>query len=229
MCFDIAGDDEDGVFRRIESIVIGKRVGPIETFDLMAPADDRPAVGMLREKRRLQGLAKLFRGIGIGAHPPLFENDIALGRHYLVGQDQIFHPVGLIVHADVEVLLGDALEIGGVVIRGESILLAAEIGDQLGKLALRMVLVPLNIKCSRKCAMPDLPDRIVGRAIAIPDHMRHDGRPVVLDDDDLETVGELCMRDRRTGGFAVRVRRGVQKDAVPRRKISPKVIPSIAF
>ena len=41
-------------------------------------------------------------------------------------------------------------------------------------------MVPLNIKCSRKCAMPDLPDGIVRRAIAIPYHMRHDRRAVIV-------------------------------------------------
>ena len=55
---------------------------------------------MLREEGRLQGLAKLLGGVGIGAHPALLKNDIALGRNHFVGQNQIFHPVGLIVHAD---------------------------------------------------------------------------------------------------------------------------------
>ncbi len=105
----------------------------------MAPADDRRAIGMMREERRLHRLVELVGGIGIGAHPALFEHDIALGRDDLVGQDEAGHPVGLVIHADGEMLLGDALEIGGVVVRGEGILLAAEIGDELGELALRML------------------------------------------------------------------------------------------
>ena len=60
--------------------------------------------------------------------------------------------------------------------------------------------------------------RIVGRAIAIPDHMCHDRRAVIFDDDDFQAIAELCLRNRRAGWFALHLRRGVQIDALPRRK-----------
>ena len=52
---------------------------------------------------------------------------------------------------------GDALEIGGEIIGGEGVFLAAEFGDEMREIALLGLCVPLNIRCSRKCAMPLLP------------------------------------------------------------------------
>ena len=48
--------------------------------------------------------------------------------------------------------------------------------------------------------MPDLPERIVGGAVAVPDHMGDDRRAMVGNDDDLEAVLKREMRDLRRGG-----------------------------
>ena len=40
-----------------------------------------------------------------------------------------------------------------------------------------------------------LADRVIGRAVPVPDHMGDHRRPVIRDDDDLEAVRELAMRD----------------------------------
>src|SRR5580704_13610899 len=100
LCVDIAGHDENRVFGGIVTIIISERVGPFEAFDLMAPADDRLAIGMLRKQRRLHGFIELIRWVGIGAHPPFLEDDVALRPHHLVRKDKVLHPVGLIFHAD---------------------------------------------------------------------------------------------------------------------------------
>ena len=59
----------------------------------------------------------------------------ALGRDLLVGEAQVRHAVGLHLHHGAEPLLGDALEIGGDVLTGEGVVLAAELGDDLGEFA----------------------------------------------------------------------------------------------
>ncbi len=94
----VAGDDEDGVLRRVEALVIGERVLAVERLDLVHPADDRRAVGMMREQRGLHRLVELRGGIGVGAHAALLEHHVALGRDDLVGQDEIGHAVGLELH-----------------------------------------------------------------------------------------------------------------------------------
>ena len=66
--------------------------------------------------------------------------------------------VGLEAHHRGQMLLGDTLEIGRVVERGEGVLLPAELGDDLGRTRPPGAFsVPLNIRCSRKCAMPETP------------------------------------------------------------------------
>ena len=48
--FDVAGDNENGIHRRVEALVVGQRVAAIERLDLVAPADHRRAVGMVRKE-----------------------------------------------------------------------------------------------------------------------------------------------------------------------------------
>ncbi len=60
--------------------------------------------------------------------------------------------------------------------------------------------------------MPDLPERIVGRAVAVPHHVGDDGRAMVGNDDHLQAVAEAeilhraaadglgCGRWREAGG-----------------------------
>ncbi len=78
-----------------------------------------------------------------------------------------------------------ALEIGGVVVRGEGILLAADVGDEFGVFARRVVLRALEHQMFEKMRDAGFADRIVGRAIAIPDHMGDDRRAMIRDHDDV--------------------------------------------
>ena len=113
---DIACDDEDRVLRRVEAIVIGQRIVPIEAFDLVVPTDDRLPIGVLRIERSADGFGELARRIGICAHAPFFQNDVAFGRHDLVRQDEVRHPIGFIVHAEREVFFRNTLEVGGIIV-----------------------------------------------------------------------------------------------------------------
>ena len=82
---------------------------------------------------------------------------------------------------DAEMLLGDALEIGGVVVAGEGVLLAADLGDRFGEGALGMGLGALEHEMLEEMRDARLARRIVGRAVAIPDHVGDDRRAVVRD------------------------------------------------
>ena len=97
-------------------------------------------------------------------------------------------------------LLGDLLEIGGEVVAGEGVLLAADLGDEFGELALRDGLsVPLNIRCSRKWAMPDLPSGSSAAPLRYQTMWVTTGRAMVGNDHDLEAVLESEMGDLRGG------------------------------
>ncbi len=104
---DIAGNDEDRIFRRIEALVIGQRIVAAEAGNIVGPADDRQTIGMAGEQRRLHRLVQEMRaGVGIGAHAAFFEHDIALGGDDLVGQHEILHAVGFVFHAGARCSFG---------------------------------------------------------------------------------------------------------------------------
>ena len=95
---DIAGDDQDGVVRRIVPAVEGQGVLGGQAFQLMLPADHRYAVGMVEIERRAHLLVEQRRRIVVGARPALLDNDVALGQDIGVGKHEIDHAVGLELH-----------------------------------------------------------------------------------------------------------------------------------
>ena len=196
---DVAGDDEDRVFRGVEAAVIGERVVAVERLDLVAPADDRHAIGMMGEERGVERLVELRGGVRFGPHAPLLHHHLALGRHDLVGEVQAGHAVGLELHHHAEVLAGDTLEIGGEIIGGEGVFLAAQLRHQMRELALLVVLGALEHQMFEEMRDAALAARIVRRAVAVPDHMGDDGRAMVRDDHDVHAVLELEMIDARPG------------------------------
>ena len=100
------------------------------------------------------------------------------------------HAVGLHLHHGAELLLGDALVVGGDVLAGEGVVLAAEPGDDLGELADRDLVGRLEHQVLEEVGDAGDALGLVGGADLVPDHVRDDGRPVIGDDDDLHAVGE---------------------------------------
>ena len=157
------------------------------------------------EQSRLHGLVELRAGIGVAMHAPLFHDDVALRRDDLVGEHEAGHAIGFELHHHAKMLLGDALEIGGVIIAGEGVLLAAEFRDHFGKLALRMGFGALEHQMFEKMRDARFARRIVGRAVAIPHHMRDDGRAAIGNDDDAQPIVEPEIDDRGTVGHTRRL------------------------
>ena len=129
-------------------------------------------------------------GVPLDPVAPLVQHDVALGRDHRVGQHEVGHAVGLELHHLAEVLLGDALEIGGVVGGGEGVLVAADRRDALAELVARMLRRALEHQMLEEMRDAGLAGRLVGRADLVPDHVGHDRRAVIGDDDDLHAVAE---------------------------------------
>ena len=129
----VAGDDDDRIVRRVEAPVEGQRIVAIEAFDLRPPADRRPAVGMVEIERGIHLLGQAAVGVVGDPHVLLFEHDVELGPHHLVGQHQPGDAVGFQRHHFFEVLARHALVEAGIVAGGERILLPADGGDFLAK------------------------------------------------------------------------------------------------
>ena len=135
-------------------------------------------------------------------HAPLLEHHVALGRDNIVAQREARHAVGLERHAGLEVLLGHLLEVGGEVVAGKGVLQTANLGNKFGELALRMGLGALEHQVLEEMRDTRLARRIVGRAVAVPDHVGDDGGPSVWDNEDLEAVLKSEMGDLQRGDMS---------------------------
>ena len=155
---DIAGDNDDRVIRRVEAPVEGQGVVAGELFDFGPPADHRTAIRMVEVERRIHLLGQPAVGVIRYPHVLLFEHHVELGTHDLVGEHKAGDAVGFERHHFLEVLARNALEKAGIIIGGEGILLPADVSHGLQRTGCRgSRAVPLNIRCSRKCARPDFP------------------------------------------------------------------------
>ena len=90
--------------------------------------------------------------------------------------------------------------IGGVVLGGEGVVVAADRLDPRRELAFGMGLGALEHQVFEEVGDARLARRIVGGADPVPHHVRHDRGAMVGDDDDLEPVGE-GEADRVGGEF----------------------------
>ncbi len=89
----------------------------------------------------------------------------------------------------------DDLEIVGVILAGEGVIVAAVLLDDVGEFLGPSFLVPRNIRCSHRCDIAGLADLLVARAHAIENVEGRDRRLVVFQHDDLEPVGQLLVLD----------------------------------
>src|SRR5262245_16057221 len=97
----------------------------------MPPADHRFSVGMVEIKRSLDLLGEASARIVSHALVLLFENDIPLGYYDFIGKLQAGHPVRFEFHDSLQLVAWHALEVAGVVLRCEGILLPADARDYL--------------------------------------------------------------------------------------------------
>ena len=96
----------------------------------------------------------------------------------------------------LQILARDALEIAGVVARGERVLLAADGGDHLRESPGRILRRALEHQMLEEMRDARLARRLVGGADLVPHHVGHDRRAVIGDDDDFEPFVEREMRRR---------------------------------
>ena len=150
---------------------------------------------MVEVERGVHLLAQPRRRIVGDPHILLFQHDVELGPHHLVGEHQSGHSVGLELHHGLELVARHALEIAGVVGGGEGVLLAADGGDDLGKAPSRVLGGALEHQMFEEMGKPRLARRLVGGADLVPQHVGDHRRAVIGNDDDLETVREREVGD----------------------------------
>ncbi len=155
---------------------------------------------MVRVERGHHLLLQDAAWVIVDAGAALLQDHVALGRYVLRGQAQIGHAVGLHAHDRGQAVLRDALEVGGHVVIGEGVIVAAVLGDDLGELAGRDLLRALEHQMLEEMRDAGRAGRFVGGADLVPDHLGDDGRAAIRDHDHMEAVfqGELA---HLLGGF----------------------------
>ena len=187
----IAGDDQDRVARRVVLPVEGDRVVAREPRHLRHPADHRPAIGVGGVERGIHLLGQQARRFIVDAGTAFLLHHRELGRHVLVLQHQIGHAIRFELHDQRQAVLRYALEIAGVILGGERVVVGAVAPDEARKLAGRIPGRALEQEMLEKVGDAGLALRLIGRAYLVPHHVGDDGRAMVGNDDDLHAVAEL--------------------------------------
>ena len=155
---------------------------------------------MVEVKRGVHLLAEPRSRIVGDPHVLLFQHHLELGPHHVVGEHQAGHAVGLELHHLLELVARHALEIAGVVGRGERVLLAADGRNHLGEAPVRVLGGALEHQMFEEMGEPRLARGLVGRADLVPEHVGDDRRAVIGNDHDLEAVREREMGDLWAAG-----------------------------
>ena len=150
---------------------------------------------MVLVERRLHLLGEQRLRVALDARAALLQHDVALRPDHRVGQDQVAHPVGLELHHGAQRARRDGLVIGGVVVRGEGVLAAADVGDSRVELAGLVVGRALEHQMFEEMRDAGLAGRLVGAADLVPDHVRDERRAMVGNDDDFHAVVEQEVLD----------------------------------
>ena len=186
----IAGHHHDGVVGRVIRRVEGQGIVTVECCDLMHPADDRAAVGVVQELRGRHLFVQEGAGIAVGALAAFFDDDLAFGGHILFGEDQIAHAFCLHLHHQAQTVGGNPLEIGGVIPAGKGVVIAALRLDCVGKLTRGQIVGALEHQVFEEMRDAGMAGRLICGTGAIPDHMGDDGGAVIFDHHKLKAIVE---------------------------------------
>ena len=131
--------------------------------------------------------------IVVGAHAPLFHDDLHFLGELLLGKLQIHHAVGLELERQREFRFVQLLVVGGVIARGERVVTASGSGNDPGEFTARHFLRTLehhvleHVRHARSAAY------FIHAAGAIPHHGHHHWRAVILFDDHLQAVAQRAL------------------------------------
>ncbi len=187
----VAGHDEGRVVGRVIPLVVRQRIVAVEFGHLVPPADDRHRIGMVKVLRGAHLFGKQGAGVAVGSLGAFFKDHLTFGGNVLVRQTQVAHPVGFHLHHQIKPVGGDALEVGGVIPRGEGIVVAALRLDQGGKAAGFDLVGALEHQVFKEVRNARMPRRFVSGPNPVPDHVHNHRRAVIFDHDDIEAVLKL--------------------------------------
>jgi hypothetical protein len=205
---DVAGDHHHRGVGTVEVAIEADGVVAGQLLHLVPPADHRLAVRVIKEQRGVDLLAEPRARI-VGDTLVLFLKDhVALRQHHLVGEHKAGHAVGFQFHNCLELLARHALEIAGVVARGEGVFLTADMRDHLREFTRRVLRRALEHQMLEEMRQARFSRRLVGGADLVPDHVGDNRRAVIGNDDQLQSVREREVGDLGAGLLSAERGRG---------------------
>ena len=112
------------------------------------------------------------------------------GRTVSSFENEVLHAIGFEIHHEIELILGDALVVAGVIAGGEGIAVAAIDADQPVQFAGGIFGRALEHQMFEEMRDARLAHRLIGGAHLVIDHVGDDRGAMIGNDDDLHAVGE---------------------------------------
>ena len=200
---DVADDDQHDVVRPVPSVEEIEDACAIERGDRLAPADHRPAVGVVLE-REAEEIGVTARDRHVLRAFPLLEHDVQLARELVGVERRVAKRVGENVEAGREVSAREDEVVDGVIRGGE------RVDESARRLHLRRDLSDTATRGAfEQHVLVHVRDAgfrvvLVGGADFHPRLQRDDGREMILTHDDLHAVREReALGARRTGSAGV--------------------------
>ena len=127
---DVADHDQRRVVRLVVGVVEALAVGGRHLLEILDGADRRPVVGVLGVGERAEPLDRLADRIVVDAEALLLLDDLALGVDRRREELEVPHPLGLELQREADVRRRHGVVVGGQVLGGEGVDLAADLLEQ---------------------------------------------------------------------------------------------------
>ena len=203
---DIARDDQGCVVRGVPEAVPVAQILDACLLQIAGPADHRDAVGGGDVSDGVEAFEGQGLGVVVGAGTALLLDDLQFFGELLRLQGEIAHALGLELEGDLQTVVRERLEIGGVVTPGEGVLLPAVLRDDARELARGEPLGTLEHHVLEQVRHAGDPAVLVTRSHLVPDLRDEDRGASVRFDQHLEAVVECPFID----GLGRRQRKGRQ-------------------
>ena len=143
---------------------------------------------MILVERRLDLFGKQRAGTVFHPRAPFLQHHVAFRPDHFVSQYEPAHAVGLEFHHLRQRIRANLLVVGGVVARGEGVLIAADSGNGGGEVAGSMFFRTLEHQVFEKMRNAGAARLLIGAANLVPDHMGDHGCAAIRNNDDLKSV-----------------------------------------
>jgi hypothetical protein len=199
----VAGDDQGGVAGVVEALVVVAHRVHVERLEGVPVADDRTTVGVALAQLLLDAPREHPPRIVL-AHGQFLEDHVALAGELRRIEGQVAHAVRLDLEGALPTVAGELEPIGRVVVAGERVVRAAQLGAQAVDFTLPEALRALEHHVLEEVADPRAFGGLVERADPVVEQHRDHRIRMPLGDQDAQAVAQAVLVDPRAAALVVR-------------------------